>query len=229
MSTPAHLRKGGWDKLNDVLLAAFAWALSRRVGESKVRIDMEGHGREEILDGVDVSRTVGWFTTIFPVRLEVPAGNEPDWRGLVKSVRRQMRAVPGNGLGFGALRYLGSPAARDRLPAQEPGSQVMFNYLGQWGAQAAQEADAGLYRAVHGAVGQDQDPPSEVRTWSRSWAGSRTGGCGSPGSTSPTATTSRQWSESRATSWTRSDALMTAVKAAPLARGSWTCDRFPGP
>ncbi|MGH3923427.1 MAG: condensation domain-containing protein, partial [Pseudonocardiaceae bacterium] len=58
-------------RINDVLLAALAWALSRWTGRGRVSIDLEGHGREEILDGVDLSRTVGWFTTIFPVALDV--------------------------------------------------------------------------------------------------------------------------------------------------------------
>jgi non-ribosomal peptide synthase protein (TIGR01720 family) len=123
-----------------------------------VSIDLEGHGREEIFDGVDLFRTVGWFTTIFPVRLDVPAGDGPDWRNLIRSVRRQLRAVPGNGLGFGALRYLGSPPVHDRLSAGGPGPQVMFNYLGQWGTGSSPDEEGGLYRAVHGSIGQNQDP-----------------------------------------------------------------------
>jgi amino acid adenylation domain-containing protein/non-ribosomal peptide synthase protein (TIGR01720 family) len=145
-------------RINDVLLAALAWALSRWLGRATVSIDLEGHGREEIFDGVDLFRTVGWFTTIFPVRLDVPAGDGPDWRNLIRSVRRQLRAVPGNGLGFGALRYLGSPPVHDRLSAGGPGPQVMFNYLGQWGTGSSPDEEGGLYRAVHGSIGQNQDP-----------------------------------------------------------------------
>jgi non-ribosomal peptide synthase protein (TIGR01720 family) len=72
-------------------------------------------------------------------------------------VRRQLRAIPGHGIGFGALRYLGSPAARDRLGVNSPGPQVAFNYLGQWDTQPS-EAHGGLYHAVHGSLGQDDDP-----------------------------------------------------------------------
>jgi non-ribosomal peptide synthase protein (TIGR01720 family) len=144
-------------RINDVLLAALAWALSRWTGSSRVAIELEGHGREEVLDGVDLSRTVGWFTTMFPVALDVPDDDEPAWRALVKSVRRQLRTIPGNGFGFGALRYLGSPEARDRLASGTPGPQIAFNYLGQWDG-ASQEADTGLVRAVHGSLGQDHDP-----------------------------------------------------------------------
>jgi amino acid adenylation domain-containing protein/non-ribosomal peptide synthase protein (TIGR01720 family) len=155
-------------RINDVLLSALAWALSRWAGRSQVAIDLEGHGREDIFDGVDHSRTVGWFTTMFPVGLTVPdgvrsqdcdaaLGDEPQWRDLVRSVRRQMRAVPNNGFGFGALRYLGSPATRERLAVAGHGAQIAFNYLGQFEG-AARDPGLGLYRAVHGAIGQAQDP-----------------------------------------------------------------------
>ncbi len=144
-------------RINDVLLAAFAWALSRWTGRNRVCLDLEGHGREEVLDGVDLSRTVGWFTTMFPVALDVATGDQPDWRDLIKSVRRQLRAIPGNGFGFGALRYLGSPAVRERLSANRSGPQISFNYLGQWDSRS-QEADHSLYLAAHSAIGQDHDP-----------------------------------------------------------------------
>jgi amino acid adenylation domain-containing protein/non-ribosomal peptide synthase protein (TIGR01720 family) len=150
---PAAYRTG----INDVLLAALALALSRWTGQRRVSIDLEGHGREDLLDGVDLSRTVGWFTTIYPVALEVPEGGDPDWRALIKSVRRQLRAIPGRGIGFGALRYLGPPAARDRLRGNSAGPQVAFNYLGQWETRPP-EAHGRLCQAVHGSLGLDHDP-----------------------------------------------------------------------
>ena len=144
-------------RINDVLLAALAWALSRWTGRPRVCIDLEGHGREDLLDGVDLSRTVGWFTTVYPVALDVPGEDEPEWRKIVKSVRRQLRAIPGNGIGFGALRYLGSEAVRDRLRTNSSGPQIAFNYLGQWDARPS-AAHGGLCRAVHGSFGQEHDP-----------------------------------------------------------------------
>jgi non-ribosomal peptide synthase protein (TIGR01720 family) len=119
-----------------------------------VSVDLEGHGREEVLDGVDLSRTVGWFTTIFPVALTVPDG-QPPWRDLVRSVRRQLRAVPGNGFGFGALRYLGPAEVRQRLANSGQAPQISFNYLGQWDGTAG---ESGLYRAAHESIGADHDP-----------------------------------------------------------------------
>jgi non-ribosomal peptide synthase protein (TIGR01720 family) len=142
--------------INDVLLAALAWALSRWTGRDRVSIDLEGHGREEILEGIDLSRTVGWFTSMFPVALDVMTDDEPNWRDLIKSVRRQLRALP-DGFGFGALRYLGSPTTRERLSANGPGPQISFNYLGQWDT-ALQDADHSLYRALLPSIGQGDDP-----------------------------------------------------------------------
>ncbi|WP_030344683.1 non-ribosomal peptide synthase/polyketide synthase [Streptomyces sp. NRRL S-1022] len=147
-------------RVNDVLLAALALALARWTGRDRVRLDLEGHGREDLLDGVDLSRTVGWFTTVYPVAVQVPdpgdLGPDRDWRSLVKSVRRQLRAVPGNGIGFGALRTFGTPEVRERLGGAAH-SQVVFNYLGQWDARP-DTAGGGLVRAEHGSFGQDHDP-----------------------------------------------------------------------
>ncbi|QUQ65086.1 non-ribosomal peptide synthase/polyketide synthase [Kutzneria sp. CA-103260] len=134
-------------RINDVLLTALASALSTWTGEEQVTIDLEGHGREDVLDDVDLTRTVGWFTTIFPVGLRIEAG---DWRTRIKSVRKQLRAVPDNGFGYGALRYLGGD-----VPAVEPG--IAFNYLGQWDASDGQ-AGGGLFKQTHGSFGRDHDP-----------------------------------------------------------------------
>jgi amino acid adenylation domain-containing protein/non-ribosomal peptide synthase protein (TIGR01720 family) len=109
-------------QVNDVLLAALGRVLSRFTGSGRVAVDLEGHGREEeLLDGVDLSRTVGWFTTMFPVALDLPAGG---WGPVLKAVKEQLRGVPHRGIGFGALRYLrGTELPRTPL--------VSFNYLGQ--------------------------------------------------------------------------------------------------
>ncbi|SFW88822.1 non-ribosomal peptide synthase domain TIGR01720/amino acid adenylation domain-containing protein [Amycolatopsis australiensis] len=134
-------------RINDVLLSALAWAVCRWTGRDSVAIDLEGHGREEIFDGVDVSRTVGWFTTLFPVGLTIdPAA---DWRTLVKSVRRQLRAVPANGFGYGVLRSYRFP----ELGASTP--QLAFNYLGQGDGTGSGD---GLFRASHPPIGREQDP-----------------------------------------------------------------------
>ena len=90
----------------------------RRLGLGEVRnvvVDLEGHGREEFLSGVDLSRTVGWFTSLFPVRLDVGV-LEDDWaRGgalgkILKRIKEQLRQLPDNGVGYGVLRYMNAEA-----------------------------------------------------------------------------------------------------------------------
>jgi non-ribosomal peptide synthase protein (TIGR01720 family) len=143
--------------INDVLLTALAWTLSRWTGQRRVSIALEGHGREEIIDGIDLSRTVGWFTSMFPVALDVMINDAPNWRNLIKSVRRQLRIIPGNGSGFGPLRYLGSPATQERLSGNGQGPQIAFNYLGQWDARS-QDEERSLYWATHSSIGRAHDP-----------------------------------------------------------------------
>ncbi|MGW7276673.1 amino acid adenylation domain-containing protein, partial [Streptomyces sp. NPDC054864] len=121
-------------QINDVLLSALAATLTDWSDTEGVLVHLEGHGREEIIDGVDLSRTVGWFTTQFPVRLAAPDGKE--WRPLINRVKRQLRAVPQRGIGYGLLRHV-----RGSL-ADVPGPQVSFNYLGQYDAS---ESHRGFY------------------------------------------------------------------------------------
>ncbi|BBU62179.1 non-ribosomal peptide synthetase [Methylosinus sp. C49] len=110
-------------RINDVLLAALAKAISRSIGSTAVLVDVEGHGREDILPGVDLARTVGWFTSIYPVLLQLADQDDPGV--LLKSVKEQLRAVPSNGFWYGPSRYL----ANDAGPAIE--APILFNYLGQ--------------------------------------------------------------------------------------------------
>ena len=97
----------------------------RWTGEPRLRFDLEGHGREEIAPDLDLSRTVGWFTTIFPVTLAAPPGAGPG--DLLRGVKEALRAVPRRGLGYGLLRYLEEAPELAAIPA----SEVAFNYLGQ--------------------------------------------------------------------------------------------------
>ncbi|MEY9927498.1 amino acid adenylation domain-containing protein/non-ribosomal peptide synthase protein (TIGR01720 family) [Catenulispora sp. GP43] len=136
-------------RIDDVLLAALGRVLGEWAGRDTVAIDLEGHGREDqLFEDVDLSRTLGWFTTCFPIALQVPDG---DWGTVLKSVKEQLRAVPDRGLGYGALRYI----ARDEQLAGVPDPGVSFNYLGRfdWSAD-----DAVLVRAVPGGLGGAEDP-----------------------------------------------------------------------
>lgn len=115
-------------RINDVLLTAVAQAFSQWTGQSRLLIDLEGHGREDLFDGFDLSRTVGWFTILYPVCLDIA-----DYQGegpQLMAVKEQLRRIPNNGLGYGVLRYLAHPTIRQRLAAGSQ-SEILFNYLGQ--------------------------------------------------------------------------------------------------
>ncbi|MFJ3259747.1 amino acid adenylation domain-containing protein [Pseudomonas sp. NPDC086581] len=115
-------------QINDLLLTALGRTLCQWCDSDSVLIGLEGHGREDILDEVDHSRTLGWFTSLFPLRLTPGQG---DYAQAIPAIRQQLRAVPDKGIGYGALRYLGDSALRRQLAARaEP--RVTFNYLGQF-------------------------------------------------------------------------------------------------
>ncbi|EKT4523788.1 amino acid adenylation domain-containing protein [Pseudomonas putida] len=114
-------------QVNDLLLTALARVLCRWSGQASVLLELEGHGREELFDDLELSRSVGWFTSLYPLRLTPTEGLE----GSLKAIKEQLRAVPYKGLGHGVLRHLGPLAARQRLAAL-PRAQVLFNYLGQF-------------------------------------------------------------------------------------------------
>ena len=114
--------------VNELLLTALAKTLYEWTGSTSLLIDMEGHGREEISPGFDGSRTVGWFTTIFPVVLDQSNGSLSE---VLRRVKEQVRSIPNHGLGYGVLRYLSNDATRRHLESL-PRAQLLFNYLGQF-------------------------------------------------------------------------------------------------
>jgi non-ribosomal peptide synthase protein (TIGR01720 family) len=115
-------------QINDALLTALVQSVARWTGERALLVDLEGHGREELFAEVDLSRTVGWFTTLFPVRLELKAEGPGE---ALKAVKEQLRDIPKGGIGYGVLRYgHPNPEVRTALHAL-PQAEVSFNYLGQ--------------------------------------------------------------------------------------------------
>jgi amino acid adenylation domain-containing protein/non-ribosomal peptide synthase protein (TIGR01720 family) len=117
-------------QINDVLLTALCRALQQWTGGEAFRIDMEGHGREDLFDNIDVSRTVGWFTTIFPVRLALEAGL--DEGQALQSIKEQLRSIPDRGMSYGVLRYLCNDGETRSALSQTPECAILFNYLGQF-------------------------------------------------------------------------------------------------
>ncbi len=127
--------------MNDGLLAALAiavtaWRRSRGQRSGDVLVNLEGHGREEnAVPGADLSRTVGWFTTLFPVRIDLTGLDVVDAlaggstaASAVKLVKETLLGLPDNGIGFGILKYLDRNEELRELPTP----QISFNYLGRF-------------------------------------------------------------------------------------------------
>jgi amino acid adenylation domain-containing protein/non-ribosomal peptide synthase protein (TIGR01720 family) len=146
---PAAFHSGA----DHVLLAGLAtavavWRRQRNIAGSSIVVRLEGHGREDhVVPGADLSRTVGWFTTMFPVRLDLD-GVELDevMRGgpaagsVVKRVKEQLLAVPDKGIGYGLLRYLNPETSKELASFDE--SQISFNYLGRFSPAAMSPASS---------------------------------------------------------------------------------------
>jgi non-ribosomal peptide synthase protein (TIGR01720 family) len=138
-------------EINDVLLTALAQAFARWTGHRRVHVDLEGHGREDLFDDVDVSRTVGWFTTLFPVRLDITSATGPG-EALI-AVKEQLREIPNRGIGFGLLRYLSlDQKAVERLSNPYQPS-VSFNYLGQFNPG---DGETAIFRPAAESSGPDR-------------------------------------------------------------------------
>ncbi|HYO56996.1 non-ribosomal peptide synthetase, partial [Archangium sp.] len=134
-------------RIDDVLLAALMQALAPWMGQSRLLVDLEGHGREDLFDDVDLSRTVGWFTSLYPALLEIPETASPG--DAVRAVREGLARVPGRGLGHGLLRYLREDEAARRLRSL-PAAEVSFNYLGQFDTGSRAEGPFALVRESAG-------------------------------------------------------------------------------
>ncbi|WP_240334963.1 condensation domain-containing protein, partial [Pseudomonas syringae] len=113
--------------VNDLLLTALAQVLCEWSQQPSVLIQLEGHGREDLFDETDLSRTVGWFSSLFPVRLTPQIAPGASLAG----IKEQLRAVPDKGIGYGVLRYMGEASFAQQLAAL-PQARVTFNYLGQF-------------------------------------------------------------------------------------------------
>ena len=144
-------------QVGDLLLTALARVVTRWSGGESALIQLEGHGREELFEGIDLTRTVGWFTSMFPVRLTPQA----DLPGSIKTIKEQLRAVPSKGLGFAVLRYLGDADVRAELAALPP-PRITFNYLGQFDGQFDQQA---LFVPAAESPGKAQDEQAPLANW----------------------------------------------------------------
>ncbi|MEU0743780.1 amino acid adenylation domain-containing protein [Streptomyces sp. NPDC006134] len=162
---PAALHADANDVLLTGLALAFAeWRGRRGADAPGLVVEIEGHGREEFAEGQDLSRTVGWFTSSFPVRLEPVAGTGtglPDVGATLKRVKERLRELPDHGLGFGLLRHL-NPQTQGVL-ARFPVPQVGFNYLGRFGAPDAEGGGDWTLDGADAVVGLGAHPDTPLR------------------------------------------------------------------
>ncbi|WP_337822022.1 amino acid adenylation domain-containing protein [Amycolatopsis sp. A1MSW2902] len=136
--------------VQDLLLAALASAVAEHRGGDALLVDLESHGRaENLLGDADLSRTVGWFTSLYPVRVAL----DKDLAAAARRLSDEQKAVPDNGIGYGVLRY----GAGEHLPSAE----VLFNYIGQNDPGRARDEDW-LVAPGKNVIGGDVDPEARA-------------------------------------------------------------------
>lgn len=124
-------------EINDILLTGLGLAVKETFGNDKLLVALEGHGREDVIRGMDINRTIGWFTSVFPVILDMSYSD--DLSRQIKEVKESLHRIPNKGVGYGILKYL-TPAD------QRPGvkfkltPQLSFNYLGQFDADVGSKS-----------------------------------------------------------------------------------------
>lgn len=140
-----------------LLLSALVSALGRFTASDEVLVELEGHGREALFDDIDLSRTIGWFTSHFPVRLQVQEQRE----ATLKGVQDTLRQIPSKGVGFGILQYLACAEWRSLITAL-PRPRVTFNYLGQFVNHPNEQT---LFYPVFGTSGFERDGSGSLTNW----------------------------------------------------------------
>lgn len=115
-------------RINELLMAGLLLGLNRYQGTQSIRIDLENHGRQPLDSDIDLSQTVGWFTTIYPLFL---SSNVDEISQLICNVKEQCRRIPDNGIGFGILKYIKKDQEIIKL-SESNSADILFNYLGQF-------------------------------------------------------------------------------------------------
>ncbi|WP_235322330.1 non-ribosomal peptide synthetase [Paenibacillus polymyxa] len=143
-------------EMNDILVTALGITVRKWTGHERVRINLEGHGRESIGTDIDITRTVGWFTTKFPVVLEPETDRDLAYQ--IKQVKESLRRIPNKGLGYGVCRYL-SKSEDGFVWGAEP--EINFNYLGQFDDDVNQD-EIGISSYSSGSPASDRQARSFV-------------------------------------------------------------------
>ena len=136
-------------QINELLLAGLLLAVNRFGDSHAIRLDLEGHGRETLSENLDLSQTVGWFTSVYPLTLTL--SDDGALPQLISNVKDAYRGIPNKGIGFGVLKQLSGDAELAALPA----SELVFNYLGQFDQVVNQNTGFGL---ADDSVGEEVSP-----------------------------------------------------------------------
>ncbi|MGB7606261.1 MAG: condensation domain-containing protein, partial [Lutisporaceae bacterium] len=121
-------------EINDILLSALGYTLKEWAGNTSILIGLEGHGREESVGDINIKRTVGWFTSTYPVILDMSKSGSIAYQ--IKSIKESLRHIPNKGIGYGLLKYL-TPVEKKQKLACSLRPEISFNYLGQFEEKAA--------------------------------------------------------------------------------------------
>jgi amino acid adenylation domain-containing protein/non-ribosomal peptide synthase protein (TIGR01720 family) len=146
-------------QVNDLLLTALVMAYAKWTGETTLQLILEGHGREDIDTETDISRTMGWFTSIFPVRLDLPAeysAAENHIATAIKTIKEQLHSIPDKGIGYGILNAQ-EAFGRDTTSEQQ---SIAFNYLGRIDSEANQAET--LFGPMEENVGASNSPHNQA-------------------------------------------------------------------
>ena len=140
-------------QIDDVLLTAVVQALTQWSDRSAVLIDLEGHGREDIFEDIDLSLTVGWFTSIFPVVLQLEKETHP--LEALRSIKEQLARIPNQGFGGGVLRYLCADKEITSQLSSLPKAEFIFNYMGQVDRYLP---DRSMFKLTRSILGLNRSP-----------------------------------------------------------------------
>jgi len=140
-------------QINDILLTALTLAIGDWTQEYCISLALEGHGREEIVKGIDISRTIGWFTSIFPIHLKID--NPHDLGETIKTVKEILRKIPNKGIGYGILSHL----TKHSPLSCGPHPSLSFNYLGQGDHASSQK---GLFSFAQESMGHGISPENDL-------------------------------------------------------------------
>lgn len=140
--------------VGDILLTALGMAVKEWTGFNQVLLNLEGHGREDVVGDINITRTVGWFTSDYPIILDMSKSHDIPF--IIKYVKEYLRSIPNKGIGYGILKYLTEDHHKS-MPEFNYNTEIAFNYLGQFD----QDIDGSLFSVSSLPIGELMNPDAE--------------------------------------------------------------------